>query len=153
MTPNPDRRPHQARYPAPPYPDQQREAPSRVAQFAEHPLGTQDVSSLLDAKLEEIASDPRSRCRAAVRPGRGLRRQQQGPWLGAPPGEKADCRDHVAAVSQPVQLRAGDPAALILFDFVNEAGAVGQLETDAIGGTWGKASSVLSEGWSSRTRS
>src|SRR5208337_1130385 len=35
---------------------------------------------------------------------------------------------------------------LFFFDFIESAKAVGQLETDAIGGTWGKATSVLSEG-------
>jgi hypothetical protein len=35
---------------------------------------------------------------------------------------------------------------LFFFDFIESATAVGQLETDAIGGTWGKATSVLSAG-------
>jgi hypothetical protein len=35
---------------------------------------------------------------------------------------------------------------LFFFDFIEGAHAVGQLETDAIGGTWGKATSVLAEG-------
>jgi hypothetical protein len=35
---------------------------------------------------------------------------------------------------------------LFFFDFIEDARAVGQLETDAIGGTWGKATSVLAEG-------
>jgi hypothetical protein len=35
---------------------------------------------------------------------------------------------------------------LFFFDFIENARAVGQLETDAIGGTWGKATSVLAEG-------
>lgn len=35
---------------------------------------------------------------------------------------------------------------LFFFDFIEGASAVGQLETDAIGGTWGKATSVLSGG-------
>jgi hypothetical protein len=35
---------------------------------------------------------------------------------------------------------------LFFFDFISDAQAVGQLETDAIGGTWGKATSVLAEG-------
>jgi hypothetical protein len=35
---------------------------------------------------------------------------------------------------------------LFYFDFIEDAQAVGQLETDAIGGTWGKATSVLSTG-------
>jgi tRNA G10 N-methylase Trm11 len=35
---------------------------------------------------------------------------------------------------------------LFFFDFIESAAAVGQLETDAIGGTWGKATSVLSKG-------
>ncbi len=35
---------------------------------------------------------------------------------------------------------------LFFFDFIENAQAVGQLETDAIGGTWGKATSVLARG-------
>ena len=35
---------------------------------------------------------------------------------------------------------------LFFFDFVRSARAVGQLETEAIGGTWGKATSVLASG-------
>ncbi len=35
---------------------------------------------------------------------------------------------------------------LFFFDFIKSASAVGQLETEAIGGTWGKATSVLSHG-------
>jgi hypothetical protein len=35
---------------------------------------------------------------------------------------------------------------LFFFDFIETARAVGQLETDAIGGTWGKATSVLARG-------
>ncbi len=35
---------------------------------------------------------------------------------------------------------------LFFFEFVQDAEAVGQLETDAIGGTWGKATSVLAAG-------
>jgi hypothetical protein len=35
---------------------------------------------------------------------------------------------------------------LFFFDFIADARAVGQLETDAIGGTWGKATSVLAKG-------
>jgi hypothetical protein len=35
---------------------------------------------------------------------------------------------------------------LFFFDFIKSANAVGQLESDAIGGTWGKATSVLARG-------
>lgn len=35
---------------------------------------------------------------------------------------------------------------LFFFDFIESAAAVGQLETDAIGGTWGRATSVLTKG-------
>jgi hypothetical protein len=35
---------------------------------------------------------------------------------------------------------------LFFFDFIREARAVGELETAAIGGTWGKATSALTEG-------
>jgi hypothetical protein len=35
---------------------------------------------------------------------------------------------------------------LFYFDFIEDAQAVGQLEADAIGGTWGKATSVLAAG-------
>jgi len=35
---------------------------------------------------------------------------------------------------------------LFFFNFISDAAAVGQMETDAIGGTWGKATSVLAKG-------
>jgi len=35
---------------------------------------------------------------------------------------------------------------LFFFDFVSDPRTVGQLETDAIGGTWGRATSVLAKG-------
>jgi hypothetical protein len=35
---------------------------------------------------------------------------------------------------------------LFFFDFIDSAAAVGRLETEAIGGTWGKATSVLARG-------
>ena len=35
---------------------------------------------------------------------------------------------------------------MFFFDFIKSARAVGQLETEAIGGTWGKATSVLAHG-------
>lgn len=35
---------------------------------------------------------------------------------------------------------------LFFFNFIGDAAAVGQLETEAIGGTWGKATSVLAQG-------
>jgi len=35
---------------------------------------------------------------------------------------------------------------LFFFNFITDAAAVGQMETDAIGGTWGKATSVLAGG-------
>ncbi len=35
---------------------------------------------------------------------------------------------------------------MFFFDFIKDAKSVGQLETDAIGGTWGKATSVLARG-------
>ena len=34
----------------------------------------------------------------------------------------------------------------LVFDFIHDASEVGQLEMDAIGGTWGKATSVLASG-------
>lgn len=39
---------------------------------------------------------------------------------------------------------------LFFLDFIENAAAVGQMETDAIGGTWGKATSVLSQGVKSK---
>jgi len=35
---------------------------------------------------------------------------------------------------------------LFFFNFISDATAVGQMETDAIGGTWGKATSILAKG-------
>jgi hypothetical protein len=41
---------------------------------------------------------------------------------------------------------------LFFFEFIKSARAVGQLETDAIGGTWGKATSVLAHGIAPKNR-
>jgi hypothetical protein len=41
---------------------------------------------------------------------------------------------------------------MFFFDFIKSARAVGQLETDAIGGTWGKATSVLAHGVTPKNR-
>jgi hypothetical protein len=114
--------------------------------FAEHPLGTRDVSALLDAKLEEMASDldavaglPCAQVEVF-----GGNSKDLGSVL--PPARKP-----TAVITSPPYPNRFSYARetrphLFFFDFVDQAGAVGQLETDAIGGTWGKASSVLADG-------
>ncbi len=114
--------------------------------FADKPLDTVDVVAELEGKYAAIAEDL-----SAVR---------DRPWAPATVyrGNSKSLRNvlpedqKVSAVitSPPYPNRFSYAREtrphLFFFDFVKSAKAVGQLETDAIGGTWGKATSVLSRG-------
>ena len=63
-----------------------------------------------------------------------------------PKGAEGVGSDHVAAYPNRFSYARETRPHLFFFDFIESATAVGQLETDAIGGTWGKATSVLARG-------
>jgi hypothetical protein len=114
--------------------------------FAKKPLPTVDVCDLVQRQLKCIADDLRavadspaadvtiyrgnSKELATVLP----KRQKVSAVITSPPYPN---RFSYARETRP---------HLFFFDFIESATAVGQLETDAIGGTWGKATSVLSAG-------
>ena len=123
--------------------------------FADDPLETCDVAALLEAKLQEILFDldavARMPC-AEVEVFQGNSKE-----LGSVLPLESGRRPTAVITSPPYPNRFSYAREtrphLFFFDFVNHPRTVGQLETDAIGGTWGKATSVLAEGVSSRIRS
>jgi hypothetical protein len=114
--------------------------------FANEPAPVIDLTGLLDAKFTQIADDlgtlgsqpcaeatifrGNSKCVSAVLP----REIRPTAVITSPPYPN---RFSYARETRP---------HLFFFDFIADAQAVGQLETDAIGGTWGKATSVLAAG-------
>jgi hypothetical protein len=114
--------------------------------FAPEPLPTLDVAEVLGAQLERTLADIRAvvgRPSTEVCVHRGNSKHldcllKDGPAVSAvitsPPYPN---RFSYARETRP---------HLFFFDFVDRARAVGELEIDAIGGTWGKATSVLARG-------
>ena len=114
--------------------------------FAEKPLGTVDVGAILQEKYAAMLEDLRavstlpcadavvysgnSKALTAVLP----KSTEVSAIITSPPYPN---RFSYARETRP---------HLIFFEFVQEAEAVGQQETEAIGGTWGKATSVLAGG-------
>lgn len=114
--------------------------------FAKKPLRTVDIADVLESQFKYMLSDLRkvaklpsaeatvyqgnSKELAAVLP----KRPKVSAVITSPPYPN---RFSYARETRP---------HLFFFDFIESAGAVGRLETDAIGGTWGKATSVLAQG-------
>ena len=114
--------------------------------FAKKPLPTVDVSETLQASFGNITSDIRavaklpkadveihsgnSKVLASILP----KHPKVSAVITSPPYPN---RFSYARETRP---------HLFFFDFIKDAAAVGQLEIDAIGGTWGKATSVLAQG-------
>ena len=114
--------------------------------FAEHPLGMVDLLAVLSKMYEEILEDLRT-------------------VLGRPcsdvevyHGDSKFLSRILPAGTRPSAIITSPPYPnrfsyaretrphLFFFDFVEDAKAVGELESIAIGGTWGKATSILSGG-------
>lgn len=114
--------------------------------FAEEPLPTLEVADVLELQLDNMLADLRavsklpsadvhiysgnSKDLSNVLP----KREKISAVITSPPYPN---RFSYARETRP---------HLFFFDFIESATAVGQLETDAIGGTWGKATSVLAKG-------
>jgi hypothetical protein len=114
--------------------------------FAKKPLPTVEVADVLQCQFKNMVDDLRavadapaadvaiyrgnSKELSAVLP----KRQKVSAVITSPPYPN---RFSYARETRP---------HLFFFDFIENATAVGQLETDAIGGTWGKATSVLAAG-------
>lgn len=114
--------------------------------FADKPLNTVDVGDVLSQKLDEIIDDlieVSSSQRADVTVYLGNSKEASKVLPRSP---------KVSAVitSPPYPNRFSYAREtrphMFFFDFIENARAVGELETDAIGGTWGKATSILSKG-------
>lgn len=114
--------------------------------FAEEPLPRVDVARILKTKLDEIVLDlqsvgdsPRSQVEIFAGNSKELSNV-------LPPTRRVS-----AVITSPPYPNRFSYARetrphLFFFDFIRDAAAVGELETEAIGGTWGKATSVLSQG-------
>lgn len=114
--------------------------------FADKPLATVDVAGMLEQQLRNMVADLRAVVElpsAEVRIFRGNSKEltkvlpQDGNPSAVITSPPYPNRFSYARETRP---------HLFFFDFLDSARAVGQLETDAIGGTWGKATSVLSAG-------
>lgn len=114
--------------------------------FAEEPLKTVDVGDVLQRKLGEIADDLRSvstlPCADAV-----VYRGNSKELATVLP---SSCEVSAVITSPPYPNRFSYAREtrphLFFLDFIEDAEAVGELETAAIGGTWGRATSVLASG-------
>lgn len=115
--------------------------------FADEPLPTVDVAKTLEDQLNNMTADLKAVAtlpRSEIDIFRGNSKE-----LSAVLPES---HQRVTAVitSPPYPNRFSYAREtrphLFFFDFIESANAVGQLETNAIGGTWGKATSVLSTG-------
>jgi hypothetical protein len=114
--------------------------------FAKTPLSTIELADMLAEHLDNISHD--------LRAVSGLPSSEVTIYLGNSKelSKVLPDRPKVSAVitSPPYPNRFSYAREtrphLFFFNFMKSARAVGQLETDAIGGTWGKATSVLARG-------
>lgn len=115
--------------------------------FSDTPLPTVNIAKILKQQLENMGADLRDvtdKPRSEVTIFRGNSKelshvlpqshQQVTAVITSPPYPN---RFSYARETRP---------HLFFFDFIESAAAVGQMETAAIGGTWGKATSVLTSG-------
>jgi len=114
--------------------------------FAEKPLPMVDLLDVLTAKLEDIADDLRAVINIPCSDVNVHHGNSKSLSTVLPPDE----RPSAVITSPPYPNRFSYAREtrphLFFFDFIESAKAVGELETDAIGGTWGKATSVLMAG-------
>ena len=114
--------------------------------FAEDPLPTVNVASYLDEKYAEIIDDLRAVSGDAC----SEVRVYAGNSKDASSILHAQPKVTAVITSPPYPNRFSYAREtrphLFFFSFIQDAQAVGQLETEAIGGTWGKATSVLAAG-------
>jgi hypothetical protein len=114
--------------------------------FAEHPLHTVNIVCVIGEQYRKMIED--------LRAVSGLPRSEVTIYSGnskeassvLPKSQKV-----TAVITSPPYPNRFSYARetrphLFFFDFIKDAGCVGEMETDAIGGTWGKATSVLING-------
>ena len=114
--------------------------------FADEPAATVDLAEVLGVKFKHMLADIKAMEKmpcSEVRIHRGNSKE-------ASKVLPAEFRASAVITSPPYPNRFSYAREtrphLFFFDFIADAEAVGQLETDAIGGTWGKATSVLAAG-------
>ena len=114
--------------------------------FAKDPLATVDVVDTFRLKLRDVLEDLRTVASLPCAEATVYRGNSKFLSEVLPKKRKAS-----AVITSPPYPNRFSYARetrphLFFFDFIEGARAVGQLETDAIGGTWGKATSVLARG-------
>ena len=119
--------------------------------FAETPLATVDVGAVLERKYAEMLADLHTVQTMPCAEATILRGNSKLLKLILPQWPKAS-----AVITSPPYPNRFSYARetrphLFFFEFLDNPEAVGQLEIDAIGGTWGKATSVLASGVAPKT--
>jgi hypothetical protein len=114
--------------------------------FAEKPLVTVDIAGILQKQLKDMIADLKAvadRVPADVIVYRGNSKE-----LTTVLHDQSNVSAVITSPPYPNRFSYARETRphLFFFDFIESAGAVGQLETEAIGGTWGKATSVLAYG-------
>ena len=114
--------------------------------FAAKPLATVDVAAVLKNKYDEMIKDLRAVAQLPSSEVSIYRGNSKLAESVPPKGTKAS-----AIITSPPYPNRFSYARetrphLFFFDFIDDAQSVGELETAAIGGTWGKATSVLAAG-------
>jgi hypothetical protein len=120
--------------------------------FAEKPLETVDVARILETQFRNMVADLRAvadRSAAEVEIKRGNSKALATLWAEEP--------NFSAVITSPPYPNRFSYARetrphLFFFDFIAGPAAVGALEMEAIGGTWGKATSVLARGIAPRNK-
>ena len=120
--------------------------------FADKPLPTVEVDSILEQQFRNMLFDLRSVADLPTSDVTIFKGNSKELSKILPP---EDQRISAVITSPPYPNRFSYAREtrphLFFLDFIESAKAVGQLETEAIGGTWGKATSVLSRGVNQRT--
>jgi hypothetical protein len=114
--------------------------------FADKPLPTIDVAEVLQQQFKDMVTDLRVVAELPAADTTMYRGNSKELASILPKGKKIS-----AVITSPPYPNRFSYARetrphLFFFDFIKSARAVGQLETEAIGGTWGKATSVLAHG-------
>lgn len=115
--------------------------------YAEKPLPTIDLAEVLEQQLHNMVVDLRAvsalpKSEVTIYSGNSKKLSKVLPENGRKVSSVITSPPYPNRFSYARETRPH----LFFFDFIGSARAVGQLETDAIGGTWGKATSVLSTG-------
>jgi hypothetical protein len=114
--------------------------------FADQPLATMDVAHELEQQLRKMVVDLRAVAGVSAAEATIFRGNSKELTKVLPTERKVS-----AVITSPPYPNRFSYARetrphLFFLDFLDSARAVGQLETEAIGGTWGKATSVLATG-------